>query len=58
MPSLSGAEIIREGKVRSPRTRFIAIIGGDPNSNGSRKALRRQDFGADLVLLKPFLKEE
>jgi CheY-like chemotaxis protein len=57
MPGLSGSDVIREGKARSPRTRFLAITGGDPNSN-SRDALRAQDFGADLVLLKPFEKAE
>jgi CheY-like chemotaxis protein len=58
MPGLSGIDVIREAKLRSPRTRFLAITGGDPNSNGSRDALRQQDFGADQVLLKPFEKEE
>jgi len=42
----------------SPTTRFLAITGGDPNSGGSRDALRRQDFGADQALLKPFEKHE
>jgi two-component system chemotaxis response regulator CheY len=58
MPGSKGTEVIREGKLRSPNTRFLAITGGDPNSGGSRDALRRQDFGADQVLLKPFEKAE
>jgi two-component system chemotaxis response regulator CheY len=57
MPVASGTEVIREGRARSPRTRFLAITGGDPNS-GPRDALRQQDFGADQVLLKPFEKQE
>jgi CheY-like chemotaxis protein len=58
MPVSNGAEVIREGRARSPRTRFMAITGGDPNSRGSRDALHQQDFGADEVLLKPFEKDE
>jgi two-component system, chemotaxis family, chemotaxis protein CheY len=54
----NGTEVIREGRARSPRTRFLAITGGDPNNRGSRDALRQQDFGADQVLLKPFEKQE
>src|SRR5450756_2098184 len=57
MPVSNGTEAIREGRARSPRTRFLAITGGDPNSRGSRDALRQQDFGADHVLLKPFEKQ-
>jgi CheY-like chemotaxis protein len=56
MPRSNGADVIREGKARWPRTRFLAITGGDPNSGGSSDTLRRQDFGADQVLLKPFEK--
>jgi two-component system, chemotaxis family, chemotaxis protein CheY len=58
MPGSSGIEVIREGRGRSPKTRFLAITGGDPNSRGSRDALRQQNFGADQVLLKPFEKQE
>jgi CheY-like chemotaxis protein len=58
MPGANGADLIREGKAKSPRTRFLAITGGDPNTNGSRDAVRAQDFGADHVLLKPFTREE
>jgi two-component system chemotaxis response regulator CheY len=56
MPGSNGTDVIREGKARSPRTRFLAITGGDPNSGESRDTLRPQDFGADQVLLKPFEK--
>ena len=58
MPVSNGTEVIREGRARSPKTRFLAITGGDPNSRSSRDALRRQDFGADQVLLKPFEKQQ
>jgi two-component system chemotaxis response regulator CheY len=57
MPGSSGIEVIREGRGRSPETRFLAITGGDPNSRGSRDA-SGQSFGADQVLLKPFEKQE
>jgi CheY-like chemotaxis protein len=56
MPGANGTDVIREGKARSPRTRFLAITGGDPNTSGLRDTL--QDFGADQVLLKPFEKVE
>jgi len=58
MPGSSGIEVIHEGRGRSPKTRFLAITGGDPNSRGSWDPLRQQDFGADQVLLKPFEKQE
>jgi CheY-like chemotaxis protein len=58
MPGANGTEVIREGRELCPGTRFLAITGGDPNTNGSRDALRPQDFGADQVLLKPFEKAE
>ena len=58
MPGSSGTDVIRVGRELSPRTRFLAITGGDPNSLAPREALGRQDFGADRVLLKPFEKEE
>jgi len=58
MPGSNGVDVIREGRARSPRTRFMAITGGDPNSRGSRDGLHQQDFGADHILLKPFEKDE
>jgi len=58
MPASNGTEVIREGRVLSPRTRFLAITGGDPNNPGSWDGLRHEVFGADQVLLKPFEKQE
>jgi two-component system chemotaxis response regulator CheY len=58
MPGASGTEVIREGRNLSPRTRFLAITGGDPNVSDPQDGLVRQDFGADRVLLKPFEKGE
>ncbi|UZE49008.1 response regulator [Rhodopseudomonas sp. P2A-2r] len=58
MPVSNGTDVIREGRARSPGTRFLAITGGDPNGCGSRERLPEQDFGADQVLLKPFEKQE
>ena len=58
MPASNGTEVIHEGRARSPRTRFLAITGGDPNNRGPQNALRQQDFGADQVLMKPFEKHE
>jgi len=58
MPGAGGAEVIRQGRQRSPATRFLAITGGDPNVSGAPDQQRREDYGADLVLLKPFEKAE
>jgi CheY-like chemotaxis protein len=56
MPGSSGKDVIREGRQRSPRTRFLAITDGDPNGTAMPDDLRGHDFGADQVLLKPFEK--
>ncbi len=58
MPGSSGSDVIRSGRARAPKTRFLAITGGDPNVDMSRETLQQQDFGADRVLLKPFKKED
>jgi CheY-like chemotaxis protein len=58
MPGSSGTDVIREGRKRSPKTRFLAITGGNPNVSGPQDPLRREDYGADAVLLKPFEKAE
>jgi CheY-like chemotaxis protein len=58
MPGCSGRDIIRAGRARSPKTRFLAVTGGDPNVDMARETLQQQDFGADRVLLKPFKKED
>jgi CheY-like chemotaxis protein len=58
MPGCSGRDIISAGRARSPKTRFLAVTGGDPNVDMPRETLQQQDFGADRVLLKPFKKED
>ncbi len=58
MPVLNGAEVIREGKQRSPRTRFLAITGGSPNGPMRDGTLRPHEFNADGVLQKPFEKKD
>ncbi len=58
MPGGSGTDVIRDGRARSPATRFLAITGGDPNSRGAGLSPRTGDFGADEVLFKPFEKQE
>ncbi len=58
MPGASGAEVIREGRKTRPQTKFLAITGGDPNSDSGKPALAQQDFGADALLFKPFEKAE
>ncbi len=56
MPGSSGQDVIRQGRMQSPTTRFMAITGGDPNLSDQLDQIHRQDYGADLVLLKPFEK--
>jgi CheY-like chemotaxis protein len=58
MPGSSGTDLIREGRKRSSKTRFLAITGGDPNVTAEPGSLRQQNFGVDAVLLKPFEKAE
>jgi CheY-like chemotaxis protein len=58
MPGSSGTAVISEGRRLSPRTRFIAMTGGDPNGPADAAHLPDSDFGADCVLLKPFEKSD
>lgn len=58
MPGAKGTDVIRDGRALAPGTRFLAITGGDPSTNGLQDASRSRDFGADQVLLKPFKKAE
>jgi CheY-like chemotaxis protein len=58
MPGSSGTKVISEGRKLAPRTRFIAISGGDPNVPTDAARLVDSDFGADGVLLKPFEKSD
>jgi DNA-binding response OmpR family regulator len=51
LPGLSGLDVVSRGRVRSPGTRFLAIIGGDPESVASPTM---QKFRADGMLLRPF----
>ena len=58
MPGSSGQDVIRQGRKQSPTTRFMAITGGDPNLSDHLDQVHRQDYGADLVLFKPFEKAQ
>jgi len=58
MPGASGVDVIREGRKKSSTTRFLAITGGDPNSDTPSSGLSQQNFGADSVLIKPFEKAD
>ncbi len=58
MPRSSGAEVIQAGRAHSPKTRFLAITGGDPNSRQAGGEPHAQDYGADRVLFKPFEKQD
>ncbi len=58
MPGSSGTTVISEGRRLAPRTRFMAITGGDPNGPSDAVRLADSDFGADRVLLKPFEKSD
>ena len=57
MPGISGTTVIHEGRAIAPRTRFLAITGGDPNGAVGSARLKEADFGADGVLFKPFEKQ-
>ncbi|MDO9711859.1 response regulator [Paracraurococcus lichenis] len=58
MRGSSGTDVIREGRKLAPRTRFLAITGGDPNVSGQGSLLRPDNYGADALMLKPFEKEQ
>jgi CheY-like chemotaxis protein len=58
MSGSGGQDVIREGTTQSPTTRFKAITGGDPNLSDHLDQVRREDYGADLVLSKPFEKAQ
>ncbi len=58
MPGSGGQDVIRKGRTQSPTTRFMAITGGDPNLSDHLDRLHREDYGADLVLSKPFEKAQ
>jgi CheY-like chemotaxis protein len=58
MPGKKGTEVIREARAIAPRTRFLAITGGDPNRQFASDTSGLPEFGADAVLLKPFATED
>lgn len=58
MPGLGGADVIAQGRKMAPRTKFLAITGGDPNVSVPAAEPSAAKFGADAVLFKPFEKAE
>ncbi len=54
MPGLSGVEVISCGRIRSPGTRFLAIVGADAEPPAFPPLGPAQKFGADGMLLRPF----
>ena len=58
MPGLNGVEVIKQGRLSSPGTKFLAITGGNPNSSDPVLPAALHKFGADATLLKPFEKGE
>jgi CheY-like chemotaxis protein len=58
MPGMKGSEVIRQGRLHAPGTRFLAVTGGDPNHQSALAQSGQADYGADAVLLKPFATEE
>jgi CheY-like chemotaxis protein len=58
MPGSSGTTVISEGRGLAPRTRFLAITGGDPNGPIDAERCAARNYGADGVLLKPFEKSD
>ena len=58
MPGMGGTDVIAQGRRLAPRTRFLAITGGNPNSSPLPPAAVQTQFGADAVLYKPFEKDE
>ncbi|MDX9860783.1 MAG: response regulator [Rhodospirillales bacterium] len=57
MPRKEGMETISEAKQMRPDLRVIAISGGGPVGQFHYLDLAKQ-FGADMVLAKPFKKQE
>lgn len=56
MPGLNGIDVISRGRARSPETRFLAITGGDPEGCPPATIAGVKNFGADGLLLKPFVR--
>lgn len=56
MPGLNGVDVISRGRARSPGTRFLAITGGDPEGSAAPSVTGVKNFGADAVLVKPFVR--
>ena len=61
MPALSGRQVIAQGRKIAPRTKFLAITGGNPNSGPPPQGDQGNAggaIGADAVLYKPFEKTD
>jgi CheY-like chemotaxis protein len=65
MPAVSGRQVIAQGRRLAPRTKFLAITGGNPNSGpppegdeGNLAGNAGGTIGADAVLYKPFEKTD
>ena len=56
MPGLNGIDVISRGRARCPGTRFLAITGGDPEGGAPATTSGVENFGADGVLYKPFVR--
>jgi len=56
MPGLNGMDVISRGRTRWPGTRFLAITGGDPDGGAPATITGVENFGADGVLFKPFVR--
>jgi CheY-like chemotaxis protein len=58
MPGLCGTDVISRGRAQSPKTRFLAITGGNPNGGAGPGPPGVEKFGANAVLFKAFEKHE
>ncbi len=54
MPRLGGLEVIKMVRAHTPRTRIIAMSGGDRLDCTENGLVQAAEFGADICLPKPF----